>query len=152
MVYLYRGVNKDMDLINGGLLLPAGSTTKVVMLADGKWKCDGTIIAGECEHNAARAHQKDGGLYDAAGVSTTRSVAQALSFATYAGQDGYVYVLDEEVLAELGVVMKEFPDPEHLHEEEVTLLIADLKPVPRAAIIHKIEVLDGKPTRPIPRK
>lgn len=150
MKYLYRGVNKDSDQENAGQLVPAGDQEEVAMPLDGSWCLDGSWRIGECEHNAARAHQRDTGLYGAACISTTRSSDQAIKFATYGGQDGYVYVIDEQVLEKLGIHMQEFDDPEHPHECEVTLILPDMAAVPSEAIVEKIEILDGKPIRRIP--
>ena len=88
------------------------------MLLDERWHLDGSWALGECEGNAARAHQKDAGLYGSAGISTTRSVSQVIKFATYGGLlDGYVYLLKENLLKERGVVLKEFKNPENRHEK-----------------------------------
>lgn len=153
MAFLYRGVNKVMDASNAGLIRPAGSSMYAEFTADTtKITADSThFTIGLTLDNTARAQQIEGGLFDAAGVSTTRCLNQAVKFATFGGfEDGFVYVLNEAKLEELGVVMKEFIDPEHPHEHEVTLLIPDLQPVPEEAIVEKIEILDGRPTRPIP--
>lgn len=154
MTYLYRGVNSALDLENEGRLYPAGSTMEVAILLDGQFLLDGTWHVGECEDNTARAQQKESGTYDAAGISTTRSAKEAIKFATSGmTEDGFVYVLDEKRLADLGVVMKEFLNPEHPHEHEVTLLIPGLRPVPEDAILDKVAVTsDGKSERSIMAK
>lgn len=151
---LYRGVSVYDDLLNDGLLKPKGKTLYVEPTIDTtKITADSThFTLGLSYENSARAHQIEGGLFDAAGISTTRCLEQAIKFATSSNmEDGYVYVLDENKLAELGVVMKEFLDPEHRLEREVTLLISDMQPVPAEAIIDKIKVTaDGVSVRPIP--
>ncbi|GAA5013024.1 hypothetical protein GCM10025794_01220 [Massilia kyonggiensis] len=77
---------------------------EVVALFDGRWKADGTIVAGPTQSNTARAHQLDTGLYGGCGVSTSRLESVAIKFATGDGiEDGFVYVIDEMKLAEAGI-------------------------------------------------
>jgi len=52
---LYRGVDKKTDAENGGKLVPKGQQTDVIPLADGRWKLDGTMVAGPTQSNIARA-------------------------------------------------------------------------------------------------
>lgn len=145
---LYRGINKRADEANAGRLLPKGNSVEVVPKADGKWKFDGTFKCGPCESNTARAHQIESGLYGGCGISTSRSEQIAIRFATYDGtEDGYVYVIDEELLEGAGVIAYEFPDPLNPHEQEVTLIEKSGGSLPESVIVEKFAVSsDGKRT------
>lgn len=135
---LYRGVNKRLDEKNGGRLLPYGDKTNVVPKADGKWKADGRFKAGRCMTNTARAHHIEPGLYGGAGVSSSRSLEVAIRFATYDyTEEGYVYVIDEGLLSELGVYAQEFQDPLVPGEREVTLIEKSGEALPAELIIEK---------------
>ncbi|MCK9620155.1 MAG: hypothetical protein M0R47_06415 [Methylobacter sp.] len=144
---LYRGVNKITDQKNDDHLLPMGNIVEVIPLADGKWKFDGTFKHGPCESNTARAHQIDSGLYGGSGISTSRSEQIAIRFATsdYM-EEGYVYVIDETLLAIIAnVICYEFDDPVNPHEKEVTLLERSGGALPEHIIIEKYAVnCDGK--------
>ena len=145
---LYRGVNKTTDQQNGDRLLPKGNVVEVIPLADGNCKADGTFYGGPCETNTARAHQIDSGLYCGCGISTSRSEQIAIRFATsdYV-EEGYVYVIDETLLASANVVCYEFDDPVNPHEKEVTLIEGSGEALPQHVIVEKYAVdSDGKRT------
>jgi hypothetical protein len=138
---LYRGVDKKTDAANGGKLLPKGTGVEVVALCDGRWKADGTIIAGPTQSNTARAHQLETGLYGGCGVSTSRSERVAVKFATGGGfEDGYVYVIDETKLTDANIAAWEFKDAAEPHEQEVTLIPLDGKALSPSIIVDKYEV------------
>lgn len=138
---LYRGVNKRADEENGGRLSPKGNTVEVVPLIDGKWKIDGKFKCGPCESNTARAHQIDSGLYGGCGISTSRSEEIAIRFATYDyTEEGYVYVIDEALLANTNVTSYEFGDPLNPRESEVTLMEKLGGALPDHIIVEKYAV------------
>lgn len=145
---LYRGINKQADEANAGCLSPKGNSVDVVPKTDGKWKLDGTFKYGSCESNTVRAHHIESGLYGGCGISTSRSEQIAIHFATRERtEDGYVYVIDEELLEEAGVVAYEFPDPLYRDEQEVTLIEKSGGSLPESVIVEKYEVgSDGKRT------
>lgn len=145
---LYRGINKQADEANNGHLLPKGNSVEVVPKLDGKWKLDGTFRRGPCESNTARVHQFESGLYGGCGISTSRSEEIAIRFATIeCTEDGYVYVIDEELLEGAGVVAYEFTDPMNPHEQEVTLIEKSGGSLPESVIVEKYAVdSDGKRT------
>lgn len=138
---LYRGINKQADEENGGRLSPKGNLVEVIPQADGKWKLDGTFKCGPCKSNTARAHQIESGLYGGCGISTSRSEEIAIRFATIErSEDGYVYVIDEELLETAGVIAYEFPDPLNPHEMEVTLIERSGGSLPESVIVEKYAV------------
>jgi hypothetical protein len=143
---LYRGINKADDEKNGGKLIPKGKATKVVPLLDGRWKFDGKFRYGPCQTNTARAQQIDSGLYGGSGISTSRSETVAVKFATSGFiEEGFVYVIDENLLESLGVTAHEFDDPVEPHEREVTLIEKSGSALPCEAIVGKYAVnSDGK--------
>lgn len=145
---LYRGINKQTDETNAGRLLPKGASVEVVPKLDGKWKLDGKFKYGPCESNTARAHQIESGLYGGCGISTSRSEQIAIRFATTERtEDGYVYVIDEELLEGAGVIAYEFPDPLYPHEREVTLIEKSGGSLPESVIVEKYAVgSDGNRT------
>lgn len=140
MSYLYRGVSEADDDTNGGELVPGGNTSEVsVRYGDGSRY--GQVTYGESEINTARAHQIESGRYDGCFVSTTRSYSEAEKFATTGNLvDGYIYVIDESLFDEHGVVAIEFEDSEELHEQEVSIRASDNGVIPEAVIVDKIEV------------
>lgn len=138
---LYRGVNKITDESNGGRLIPKGNSVKVTILADGKCGYDGKFKFGPCESNTARAHQIASGLYAGCGVSTTRSEEKAVYFATFKySQDGYVYVIDESLLACANVSCHEFSDSIYPEEMEVTLIENSGGDIPNNVVVRKYSV------------
>jgi hypothetical protein len=52
---------------------------------------------------------------------------------------GVVYVIDEDFMAQHGVIPKEFPDPEYPGETEVSLRAADNGDLPEQIIVAKLE-------------
>lgn len=145
---LYRGINQQADEANGGHLVPKGTSVEVVPKADGKWKHDGKFKRGSCESNTARAHQIESGLYGGCGISTSRSELIAIRFATSEYmENGYVYVIDEELFGAHNVAAYEFSDPLNPHEQEVTLIENTGSFLPEAVIVEKYAVSsDGKRT------
>lgn len=138
---LYRGVDKKTDAANGGRLLPKGTLVKVMAQYDGRWKMDGTIVAGPAQSNTARAHQLNTGLYGGCGVSSSRSEKVAIRFATGDGiEDGFVYVIDEEKLSDANIAAWEFKDPAEPQEQEVTLIPLDGQALPHSILVDKYEV------------
>lgn len=138
---LYRGVSKQMDAQNHGQIIASGSTTKVVAKHDGKIRYDGKFTYGPSVDNTARAQQISGGLYDASAVSMTTSEAIARHFATSGNtEDGFIYVIDAEKLADVGIFSFQFSDSEHPHEMEVTLVLSAHDSIPTDIIIKKYEV------------
>lgn len=139
--FLYHGVSKAMDAKNQGEIRPKGSTSKVIAKHDGKIRCDGKFTYGYSEANAARAQQIDGSPYDPKAISTSTSEAIAKHFATTGNtEDGFIYVIDAKRLAEEGIVAFDFANPEHPHEQEVTLVLQSQSCIPSALIIKKYEV------------
>jgi hypothetical protein len=135
---LYRGVDEFTDRKNGGRLVPKGTAVEVTPVFDGKWAFDGKFNFGASQNNTARAHQIDSGLYGGCGVSTTRSEEKAVFFATYNNsRDGYVYVIDEDLLRDASIDCYEFQDPEYPDEEEVTLIENAGGPLPDSIIVEK---------------
>lgn len=145
---LYRGVNKSQDAKDDGKIYPKGASVKVVARHDGRIKYDGTFFYGPCVLNTARAQQIDSGLYDGAGISTSRSERTARHFATSGNtEDGFVYVIDASRLTEEGVVSFEFSNPEHPHEREVTLILRSKECLPPSLIVEKYEIsINGERT------
>ena len=139
---LYRGVSKLNDETNGGRIIPIGDKKKIAaQFGDSELKFDGKFRFGETTSNTARAHQLETGRHGGCCVSTTRDKSRAEYFATTGNmEDGWVYVLDEEKIKDLGIAMFEFDDPEFPHEQEVTLLAVDAEPIPEQVIADKYEV------------
>jgi hypothetical protein len=102
-------------------------------------KYDGQFTYGTSENNAARGHQLHSGMHDGCWISFTRSKAEAIWFATSEGLSGFVYIVDEDLMAQHGVVAKEFPDPEYPRELEVSLRAADNGCLPEQTIVDKFE-------------
>ena len=143
---LYRGINKSADEKNGGKLVPKGRAAEVVPLMDSRFRFDGKFKLGPCQTNTARAHHIDSGLYEGCGISTSRSEAVAIKFATsdYA-EEGFVYVIREDILDEVGVTAHEFDDPLEPQEKEVTLIESTGGAIPIEVIVEKYEVTsDGQ--------
>jgi hypothetical protein len=110
-------------------------------LFDGKWRYDGTFNFGPSFSNTARAHQIESGLYNGCGVSTSRSEERAIFFATSGHKsEGYVYVIDETLLAATNISVLEFNDPLHPDQKEVTLIEASGKELPLSIVVEKYEV------------
>jgi len=143
MAKLYRGVNRELDQQNGGRLGPRGHRASVVMRYDDGiygMKHDGKFTYGASGDNAARAHHLKPGLHDECWVSFSRSLQVATRFATRDGEvPGFVYVVDEDLLARSGVIAKEFSDPQYPDEIEVSLRAADNRDLPLELIVAKHE-------------
>jgi hypothetical protein len=108
-------------------------------------KYDGKFTYGASEDNAARAHHLKPGLHDGCYVSFSRSLQVATWFATRGGEvSGFVYVIDEDLLAGSGVIAKEFPDPEYPDEIEVSLRAGDNGVLPAQIIVAKLECRRGQ--------
>lgn len=138
---LFRGVDEMTDQQNEGRLLPKGRNVEVLARYDGKLRHDGKIKHGSCQINTARAHQVESGLYEGCGVSTTRKEDRAVFFATSGNMvDGYVYVIEEELLAQANILAHEFEDPEYPHEFEVTLIEQSGGAIPDIVIVDKYAV------------
>lgn len=132
---LYRGVSKEMDAKNQGLLRAKGSNILVIAKHDGVIRADGKFSYGPSERNTARAQQIDGSPYSPCAISTSSSENIARHFATSGNtEDGFVYVMDAEKLAEVGILLFELPDTEHPHEKEVTLVLQSLDFIPSEKI------------------
>jgi hypothetical protein len=64
----------------------------------------------------------------------------AIRFATDGGShSGFVYVVDEDLMAQHGVIAKEFPDPEYPGEIEASLRAADNGDLPEQILVAKRE-------------
>lgn len=138
---LYRGVSKALDESNMGRLIPKGQNSAVAIRLTGHFQLDGTATLGACLTNTARAHQIESGLYGGSGISTSRSEKQAVKFATSGGfEAGFVYVIDERLLALKGISSHEFINPTHPHEKEVTLIEKTGGAVPLSVVVEKYEV------------
>lgn len=138
---LYRGVCKTMDAQNQGRIIANGSTSQVTAKHDGQIRYDGKFTCGPSANNTARAQQIDGSPYDPSAVSTSTSAEVAKHFATSGNtEDGFVYVIDASKLVEAGILSFEFPDPEHHHEKEVTLVLSVQDSIPSDLIVRKDEV------------
>lgn len=130
-----------MDINNGGRLAPRGTAVAVVPRCDGKVKHDGKFNYGHSESNTARAHQIESGLYEGCGVSTSRSEARAIFYATSGNtEDGYVYVIDESRLLQAGVTRHDFLDPELGRDQEVTLIEKSGGVIPDFVVVEKYAV------------
>lgn len=138
---LYRGINKKADVANSGRILPKGKSVAVAAKLDAQWHLDGKFKIGTCETNSARAHHIETGLYGGCGISCSRSEEKAVEFATNGfNEEGYVYVIDETLLASANVVAHEFPDPLYPDEHEVTLIEQSGGALPPEVIIEKYAV------------
>ncbi|QJW83942.1 hypothetical protein HK414_08115 [Ramlibacter terrae] len=108
MALIYLGVCEADDEQNEGELRPKGSGSAVSMKRDGRVrKRIGQFDRIPSESNAVRAHHIDRGLYGGCWVSFTQVEKVARRFATTSGMtDGFVYVVDEDLLTANGVEKK----------------------------------------------
>lgn len=121
--------------------MPKGSKVEAVARHDGQLENDGKFMFGPCQTNTARAHHIKSGLYEGCGVSTTRDEDMAVLFATKEKTvDGYVYVIDENLLANANVDPYEFDDPKCPNESEVTLIEQNGGAIPDLVIVEKYAV------------
>lgn len=145
MGLLFRGVCDEIDQLNEGILRPRGSLSEISIRRDGKVRRgEGPFNRYPSENNAVRAHHVESGLYEGCFISFSKSEDRARKFASR-GPDGertsgYIYVVDEDLLAEHGVVPHEVPNPLHPEEMEVTLRSADNGDLPAAIVVKKIRV------------
>ena len=139
MAFIYRGISQDADNKNDRKLRPKGTEKSVSMKRDGKvQKRSGQFERFSSENNAVNAHRIESGLYDGCWLSFTRSEEVAQRFATdYGVTDGVVYVVDEKLFAEYGVVAKEIPNPNFPAEEEVTLRAEHNGDLPDSIIVDR---------------
>lgn len=145
MALLYRGVCDEVDQQNAGELQPKGKHHEVSIRRDGKIKKrDGKFSRFPSENNAVRAHQIESGLYGECFISFTRSEDVARRFAVRNPDGertaGSLYVVDEALLAQYGVVACEVPDPEYPSEMEVTLRAKDNQNLPTEIVVEKRRV------------
>ncbi len=141
MSRLYRGVSKNLDLKCKGELCPKGYKHEVSAKYDGKAKYNGKFSHGVSENNAVRAHHIESGLYSGCYISTTRDEHMARVFATNTHtEEGWVYVIDESLFEQYGIVAKEFPDPQYPNEKEISIRAADNGVIPHQVVIEKYEV------------
>lgn len=141
MTLLYRGVSKKIDLKCKGEICPNGDKHEVSAKHDGKIKHDGKFSYGVSESNAVRAHHIESGLYSGCYISTTRDEHMARVFATNNHtEEGWVYVINESLFEQYGIVAKEFPDPQYPHEKEISIRAADNGAIPYQIVIEKYEV------------
>lgn len=141
MALLYRGVSKAIDVANGGRIMQRGGAPAVAIRADDRFLADGTMTAGETFENAARAHRLESGLYGGSVVSFTRDATEAHRFATSNfSEPGVVYVVDEALLEQHGILTWEGQDVEWAEEQEVSLSAPDGGDVPPAVVVRKYEV------------
>ena len=145
MGLLFRGVCDELDQLNEGTLRPRGRLHEISIRRDGKVKRgEGPFYRYPSENNAVRAHHVESGMYEGCFISFTRSEDRAHRFASrdIDGErtSGYIYVVDEDLLAEHRVVAHEVSDPLHPSEMEVTLRSADNGNLPAAIVVRKIRV------------
>lgn len=130
-----------MDAQNQGRILAKGFTHQVTAKHEGEIRYDGRFTHGPSTSNTARAQQIDGSPYYPSAVSTSTSEDVAKRFATHRNiEDGFVYVIDADKLAEAGILSFEFPDLEYPDEKEVTLVLSLQNSIPSDLIVRKYEV------------
>ena len=139
---LYRGVSKVDDQNHNGRLFPKGNIQKVTMKCGDKGlKFDGKFTHGPSKNNTARSHQVESGMHEGCCISTTRCKDTAEYFATSGNlEDGFVYILDEELLDKYNIIQQEFIDAENPHEHEVTLMAEGGGEITTDVILDKYEV------------
>lgn len=131
-----KSIDKDLN----GKLMPKGDKAKTTVKY-GAGFLYGQVQYGESENNAIRAHQKKTGMYDGCYISATRSFDKAKHFATTGNtEDGYVYILDEDLFEKYRVSSFELDHPEFPDEEEVSLRAKDCREIPQEVIVDKIEI------------
>jgi hypothetical protein len=142
--FLYRGVNAEMHAAFRGELSP--KETKPFLKSPEYGRAEwGNAFWGENVENAVIEHQQHQAGYPTSGVSTTPILARAKIYATNGGKasHGYVYVINTEALASLGVtayVVNEIvPMPSIPEDEEVILVAQDFGSLPKGIIVETIE-------------
>ncbi len=101
---LYRGVSKELDILNKGKLIPRGEKPELAAKHDGRIKHDGTFTYGITEENAVNAHHIETGLYDGCYISTTKNETTAIQFATKMYSKHGLVVLDSSLFSKYGIV------------------------------------------------
>jgi hypothetical protein len=139
------GVCDEVDLINQGTLRPRGAQRDISIRRDGQIRRrDSQFNRYPSENNAVRAHQIESGMYDGCFISFTRSEESARRFAIRNADgertSGYIYVVDEDLLAEYEVVAHELSDPLYPTEMEVTLRANDNGDLPSEIVVRKVRV------------
>jgi len=130
-----------MDAKNQGRIIAKGSIPQVTAKHDKKIRYDGKFTYGASANNTARTQQIDGSPYNPSAVSTSTSEQVAKHFATSGNtEDGFVYVIDASKLEDAGILFFEFPDSEHDHEKEATLILSLQDSIPCDLIVRKYEV------------
>lgn len=138
---LYRGVSEELDQENDGRLKPRGSRKEVEFRYDNSARHNGRVTYGRSEANAVEAHHTESGLYGGCFISTSRSQTMAERCARGGGSGrGWLYVIDEALLAQHGVVAHEPLVPLHPGEEEVTLRAHDGGDLPLGIVVEKRRV------------
>lgn len=142
MSYIYRGVCKIDDDKNQGELRPKGNFIEVEVTFDSSLRWDSDLTWNESEINTVLAHQNESGQYGGCFVSFTTDKSVAVKFATSNNmEEGYVYVVDEELLPKYGVVSKVVSTPEHPDESEVSLRAQNGGVLPAEIVVGKYKVM-----------
>lgn len=151
---LYRGVCAELDDENEGKLRPRGTRSEVDMTYGDSGRLqkqghpgvmyDGSITYGPSEENAVRSQHIESGLNDNCFLSFTRSRDAARKYATrtFDGErtEGYIYEVDESLMAEHGVIARELHDPYFPDEREVSVRAADCGDLPDGIIVRRSKV------------
>ncbi|WP_418235928.1 hypothetical protein [Cupriavidus malaysiensis] len=152
MGQLYRGVCDALDRANEGRLQPKGRLSAVSMTrGDSKLLItqggngiprDGSITRYPSDENAVRSQHIQSGLNDNCFLSFTRSREKALWYATRTidGErtNGFIYVVDETLLAVHGVTQREVNNAYFPDEMEVSLRATDCGDLPPGIVVKKI--------------
>jgi len=133
---LYRGECLQTHKANQGEIRPKGNLSEVAPIHDGTITYDGRFTYGESEKNAVRAHHLESGKWGGCWISTTRDYERAKYFATSGNMsEGVIYILDESLFAQEGVVAIEDADPHYPGEMEVSIRSVDCGPIPQSVVI-----------------
>jgi len=152
LMFLYRGVNKELHKENKGELRPKGDKFTHIFCPSDHLYPSRSIFAGECEQNAVVTHQfvelmtEQG--FRSAGISTTPIFERAKYYATHINEsvttDGYVYVIDRSKLdkfeVEQKIVSKLVEFPSKPEDEEVILVAKNRGVLPTEIVVETIEV------------
>lgn len=145
--YLYRGVNLEMHVSNGGKLVPKASGKPFRSHAywgDAYWG-DGSVW-GESERNTVIQHQRDSSKHVTSGISTTPVYENAVRYAVHDGKynSGVVYKIDTELLdahsVTTYVVAEHATQPAILGDREIILVAQDFGVIPDEVVVEVIEV------------
>jgi hypothetical protein len=147
MVYLYRGVNVQLDEKNKGKLRPKGCESKAVLKISNtsekalKFDIKNPWVLGNSEINSQRLHQLDVESERWAWLSFSKDKKTAIHFATSGNTEaGYVYMVDERKFGDHGVVKLEKKYPENAHESEVSIRAHDNSDLPDEIVVSKESV------------